>query len=51
MTYTHTYVIMEIPRPMWEEIKRRLLAANYDDQIDGNELNMHGIALVPSDET
>lgn len=48
---THTYAILELPKPMWDEAHRRLAAAGYTHafhtKFDGRCLiDMHGIALA-----
>ena len=48
---THTYVVLELPKPMWDEVHRRLAQAGYTQafhtESDGRCLiNMHGIALA-----
>jgi len=47
MTSTHTYVVLEISPEAHAEIKAKLLAAGYSDQIHGDTIDMHGIAVEP----
>lgn len=47
LTHTHTYSVLEISRAAFDEIKGRLLAASYGHAIDGDLIDMHGIALAP----
>lgn len=51
MTSTHTYAKLAVSNFAFNEIKAKLLAAGYADQIHetGKEplVDMHGIALVP----
>lgn len=44
---THTYVVLEISPEAHAEIKTKLLDAGYDHFIDGETIDMHGIALEP----
>lgn len=49
MRSTHTYVLLEVSKEAYQEIKDKLLAAGYDhlfDPIDEGEIDMTGIALV-----
>lgn len=52
---THTYATMEVPRAVYDAVKSRLIAADYDHAIhphrNGECLDMHGIALVESAKT
>jgi hypothetical protein len=50
MRSTHTYVILEISPEAHAEIKAKLLAADYGHAIDGETIDMHGIALQPGGE-
>jgi len=44
---THTYALLEVSVPVYEEIKEKLLAAGYQHAFnDKGEIDMHGIALV-----
>ncbi len=44
---THTYATLEVSAAAYEEIKSKLLAAEYQHAInDEGEIDMHGIALV-----
>jgi hypothetical protein len=47
MRSTHTYAILEISPEAHAEIKAKLLVAGYGDQIDGETIDMHGIAVEP----
>lgn len=44
---TYTYAILEVSRACFEEIKRKLREAGYENQFheDGAVIDMHGIAL------
>jgi len=51
-TATRTYATMEIPMEMWAVIRDKLMDAGYDQAfMDNNALDMHGIAIVPIDES
>lgn len=48
---THTYVFMQVSKRTYEEIKKKLLDAGYDQALQedserGIVLDMHGIALA-----
>lgn len=49
MRVTHTYAVLEVSANAFEEIKTKLEAAGYQDQIhiDGDKvlIDMHGLAL------
>ena len=51
MRATRTYAILEVAPEVYEDIKARLLAADYTHALhsdDGREvIDMHGIALMP----
>lgn len=43
---THTYVILELSQAAFDEIKRKLEAAEYQHAfMPGGEIDMHGIAV------
>lgn len=47
LNVTHTYVTLEISDAAYDEIKKKLLDAEYDHVFgDDGEMDMHGIALV-----
>lgn len=51
MSYTHTYVILEVSSATYDEIKAKLEAADYhhafhEDREYGIVVDMHGIALA-----
>lgn len=51
MSYTHTYVILDVSNAAYDEIKRKLEAADYshafhEDREYGIVIDMHGIALA-----
>ena len=46
LRHTRTFVEMDVPAEFHAYVKERLLAAGYDHAIDGDTLDMHGIALV-----
>ena len=48
MMSTHTYVVLDISPAAHAEIKAKLLAGGYQHAIDGDTIDMHGIALEPS---
>jgi len=56
MTYTHTYVTLDVSHDAYTEIKQKLEAAGYqhafhdDGDSDGVVIDMHGLALVDSGE-
>lgn len=47
ITSTYTVVAMEVPKPVYDDIAAKLIAAGYDSVKDGM-IDMHGIALVPA---
>lgn len=54
MTHTYTYVLMELSDAAYDEIRKKLEDAGYDEHLHDNpddparpRLNMHGIAVVP----
>jgi hypothetical protein len=47
MRSTHTYVVMELSPAAHAEIKAKMLAAGYQHAIDGDTIDMHGIAVEP----
>ena len=42
---TYTYAILEVSQATYDEIRLRLIAADYAHAIDGTVIDMHGIAL------
>jgi hypothetical protein len=44
---TRTYAVMNVSRETHEEIMGKLKDAGYEHAIQGNVLDMHGIALAP----
>ncbi len=47
MTSTHTYSTLAVSNAAYQEIKRKLIAANYGDAINAKgEIDMNGIALI-----
>jgi hypothetical protein len=46
---THTYVVMEVSQPVYDEVRHRMMEAGYQHALhsgDGAEvIDMHGIAL------
>lgn len=51
MRSTHTFVVLEVSQPCYDEIAAKLRAAGYDHAFgtDGN-IDMHGIALNVEEE-
>lgn len=48
MRSTYTYVLMEIPKKLYELVRAKMEAAGYSHAINNEgEVDMHGIALVP----
>lgn len=45
MTYTYTYVLVPVSQLAFEEVRRKLEQAGYGHAIDGNIIDMHGLAL------
>ena len=45
MRSTYTYVLLDVSPEAYREIRAKLEAAGYDHAIDGQHLDMHGIAL------
>jgi len=55
MRTTHTYVVMNVSPQAFDEIRQKLVDADYmhaihDDGHDGELLDMYGIALAPASE-
>ena len=48
---TYTYAVLEVSPAARAEIKAKLSAAGYQHAIDGDTIDMHGIALEPETET
>jgi len=54
ISVTHTYAILEVSPVAYEEIRKKLADAGYEDQFidegdgDGIVIDMHGIALKKS---
>jgi hypothetical protein len=52
MTYTYTYVLLEVSEQTYNEIEAKLKAASYDHAFnERGEIDMHGIALVKEQES
>ena len=51
MRSTYTYAVLEVSPAAHAEIKAKLLAAGYQQAINGDTIDMHGIALEPEAET
>lgn len=49
MRSTHTYVVLDISPEAHADIKAKFLAAGYGHSIDGDTIDMHGIALEPKE--
>lgn len=49
MSFTYTYVKLQLNRAAFDEIKTKLEAAGYQHAIskDGQCIDMHGLAIVP----
>ena len=48
MTYTYTYVLMELSQVAYDEIAKKMREAEYDHAFgEDGEIDMHGIAVVP----
>lgn len=43
---THTYAVLPVNQSTFDDVKTRLLAADYGHAIDGEAIDMHGIALA-----
>ena len=50
MRSTHTYVVMQLSPAVWAEIKAKMVEAGYQHAIDGDTIDMHGIAVEPGPE-
>jgi hypothetical protein len=49
MTYTYTYVLLEVSKAVYDEIAAKLTQAGYHHAFGSEgEIDMHGIALIPS---
>ena len=47
MMATHTYALLAVSRAAYDEIKAKLLAADYGHAInEKGEIDMHGITLI-----
>lgn len=42
---THTYAILDVSRPVFEEIAAKLRAAGYHHAFDRDVIDLHGIAI------
>ncbi len=42
---THTFAILNVSKQTYNEIKRKLKKAGYENSFDGDVIDMHGIAL------
>ena len=52
MTYTYTYVLLEVSEQTYNEIATKFRGANYDHAFNKRgEIDMHGIALVKESAT
>lgn len=48
---THGYSILELSRPAFDEIRRKLKEAGYEHAFEGEDtIDMHGIAVQDSDD-
>jgi hypothetical protein len=45
MTATHTYVVLEVSKRAFEEIKKKLKEAGYQHTFHDGLIDMHGIAI------
>ena len=50
MRVTHTYVELPVSPQVFEEIKGKLLAAGSGHAVDGDTIDMHGLAVVPEEQ-
>lgn len=50
MRTTRTYALMSVSPAVYAEVLAKIKAAGYDHAIDGDRIDMHGIALVPEPE-
>ena len=48
---TYTYAVLEVSPAAHAEIKAKLLAAGYQHAIEGDTIDMQGIALEPEEHT
>jgi hypothetical protein len=49
---THTYATLDVPAALYDDVRRKLIAAGYDHCLDPNDpengpIDMTGIALTP----
>lgn len=49
MRSTHTYVTLEVSQETYDEVRRLLLAADYQHVFHDGLIDMHGIALERSE--
>lgn len=50
MRSTHTFVVLEVSQPCYDEIAAKLRAAGYDHVFGPGIIDMHGIALQAEEE-
>ncbi len=46
---TRTYALLEVPQELFDLVKGRMIDAGYEHAINGDEIDMHGIALTPAE--
>lgn len=51
MTATRTFATLEVPKPFYDLVAEKLRAAGYDQAFVDDAIDMHGLALVVSEET
>lgn len=46
---TYTYVVLKVSQTAYDEIRQRLIEADYQCQFNGVTIDMHGLAIEPED--
>ncbi len=47
---SRTYALLDVPQEFFDFVKERMEEAGYEHAIDGDVIDMHGIALTPEVE-
>ena len=47
---TYTYVTLELSQEAYEEVATKLRAAGYSHAFNGTTIDMHGLAIIPSQD-
>lgn len=46
---SHTYVVLAVSQAAYDEIRGKLAEAGYQHSFNGEEIDMHGLALAPDE--